>query len=141
MALLQTAAPRGSETILLVERDPETRKLAVFMLQKQGYTTLEARNRAEALAAVQGRVADVALALIEVRGRGSELAEELKQRQPTMKVLLICAESRTSSRSPAGEGLPILRKPFTMAEIATKVRQVIDMPLEKVMIAGGVCSG
>ena len=40
--------PRGSETILLVEPDPETRKLAAFMLCKQGYTVLEARNAAEA---------------------------------------------------------------------------------------------
>jgi hypothetical protein len=32
--------------------------------------------------------------------------------------------------------LPFLRKPFTMAEIAGKVRSVLDVPVEKVMTAG-----
>jgi CheY-like chemotaxis protein len=48
MGMALEEVPRGSETILLVEPDPETRKLAAFMLSKQGYTVLEARNAAEA---------------------------------------------------------------------------------------------
>jgi hypothetical protein len=32
--------------------------------------------------------------------------------------------------------LPYLRKPFTMAEIAGKVRSALDVPVEKVMTAG-----
>ena len=40
MSFNEVAAPRGSETILIVDPDPETRKLAAFMLAKQGYTRI-----------------------------------------------------------------------------------------------------
>jgi DNA-binding response OmpR family regulator len=63
------ATPRGSEIILLVEADPETRKLAAFMLAKRGYTVLEARNRAEAFALFDERAGDVELLLLEAKGR------------------------------------------------------------------------
>jgi two-component system cell cycle sensor histidine kinase/response regulator CckA len=78
MPFNQSAAPRGSETILLVESDPETRKLAAFMLGKQGYTVLEARNRAEASALFNQRPGDVELLLLEVRRGSCQLAEEVK---------------------------------------------------------------
>ena len=41
--------PRGSETILLVEPDPETRALAAFMLSRLGYPLLEARTAVDAV--------------------------------------------------------------------------------------------
>ena len=64
MPLPQSVAPRGSETILLVDADPESRKLAAFMLGKQGYTILEARNRAEAFAVFDQPTGEVALLLV-----------------------------------------------------------------------------
>ena len=78
MPLPQSVAPRGSETILLVDADPETRKLAAFMLGKQGYTILEARNRAEAFAVFDQPTREVELLLVEVRARGWELATDRK---------------------------------------------------------------
>jgi CheY-like chemotaxis protein len=68
MLVNQTVAPRGSETILLMDADPETRKLAVFMLGKQGYTVLEARNRAEVFGLFDWRAGDVGLLLLEAKG-------------------------------------------------------------------------
>ena len=58
-----------------MDTDPQTRKLAAFMLGKQGYTVLEARNRVEAFALFDRRAADVELLLLEAKGRGWELAE------------------------------------------------------------------
>ena len=137
MPLNQGGAPRGSETILLVDADPQTRKLAAFMLGKQGYTILEARNRAEALAVFDQPTPNVELVLLDVRARGWELAEELKQKQPAPRVLFMCGDSGMGAKLVLEQGLPFLRKPFTMAEIAGKVRSVLDVPVEKVMTAGG----
>ena len=136
MRFTQTAAPRGSETILLVDADPETRKLAAFMLGKQGYTTLEARNRAEALAELDRAGSDIELLLVDVRARGWELAEEVRQNQPRLRVLFMCGDTGLGARIVVEQGLPFLRKPFTMAEIAGKVRSALDVPVEKVMTAG-----
>lgn len=129
-------APRGSETILLMDPDPQTRKLAAFMLGKQGYTVLEARNRAEAFALFDGRAADVELLLLEAKGRGWELAEELKLYQPHLQVLFMCGDSARGAQFIMEQGLPYLRKPFTMCEIAGKVRQVLDFRIERPMTAG-----
>jgi DNA-binding response OmpR family regulator len=135
MPFNQSIAPRGSETILLVDADPQTRKLAAFMLGKQGYTILEARNRAEALAVFDQPTPAVELVLLDVRARGWELAEDVKQKQPEPRVLFMCGESGMGAKFVLEQGLPFLRKPFTMAEIAGKVRSVLDVQVEKVMTA------
>ena len=131
-----TVAPRGSETILLVEANPETRKLAAFMLAKQGYTVLEACNRVEAFALFDRWAGEVELLLLEAKGRGWELAEELNQYQPHVRVLFMCGGSARGAQFVIEQGLPFLRKPFTMCEIAGKVREVLDSRIEKVMAAG-----
>ena len=136
MPFTQSAAPRGSETILLVDADPESRKLAAFMLGKQGYTVLEARNRSEALAALDQTASDVELLLVDVKARGWELAEDVRQNQPRLRVLFMSSDSGVRTRFVLEQGLPFLRKPFTMAEIAGKVRSTLDVPAEKVMTAG-----
>jgi two-component system cell cycle sensor histidine kinase/response regulator CckA len=136
MPFTQSAAPRGSETILLVDADPESRKLAAFMLGKQGYTILEARNRSEALAALDQTASDVELLLVDVKARGWELAEDVRQNQPRLRVLFMSSDSGVRTRFVLEQGLPFLRKPFTMAEIAGKVRSTLDVPAEKVMTAG-----
>ena len=136
MPFTQSLAPRGSETILLVDADPETRKLAAFMLGKQGYTILEARNRAEAFAVFDQPTPEVELLLVDVRARGWELAEDVKQKQPKLRVLFMCGDSGMGAKFILEQGVPFLRKPFTMAEIAGRVRLALDVPVRKVMTVG-----
>src|SRR5713226_5252807 len=115
MPLPQSNSPRGSEMILLVDADPETRKLAAFMLGKQGYTVLEARNRVEALALFNPQAQGVELLLVELllleaKGRGWELAEELKQSQPRARVLFMCDDSARGAQFVVEQGRPFLKK-------------------------------
>ena len=136
MPFTQSVAPRGCETILVVDADPEPRKLAAFMLGKQGYTILEARNRAEAYAALDQTSCDVQLLLVDVKARGWELAEDVRQNYPRLRVLFMCGDAGVGAKLVREQGVPFLRKPFTMAEIAGKVRSALDVPAEKVMTAG-----
>ena len=122
------SVPRGSETILLVEPDPETRKLAAFMLSKQGYTVLEARNAAEAFQLYQERGWEVDLLLTEAlmcEVNGPELARVLSAKDPRLRVVYISdSDSRRLTRS---RTKPVLvQRPFTMRLLADKVRQVLD---------------
>lgn len=130
-------APRGSETILLMDTDPEIRKLAAFMLGKQGYTVVEARNRAEAISVLERSNERIDLLMIEARGRGREFAEEVKQNRPYTAVLFLCCESAKGGQS-AVEQEYFLKKPFTMCEIAGKVREVLDSRGTKTMTAGSL---
>ena len=137
MPLEPNSSLRGSETILLVDSDPETRKLALFMLEKQGYTVLEARNGVEARALLDKHASEVSLLVAEVRGRGHQLAAMLKEIQETPPVLYMSdSETGEAVRSIVEQRLPLLKKPFTMRDIAGAVRHTLDNSHAKVMTAG-----
>jgi two-component system, cell cycle sensor histidine kinase and response regulator CckA len=127
---------RGSETILLVEADPETRKLAAFMLQKRGYGVIEARSTADALQLYESANvhADLLLTEILMSGMsGPDLSARLVALQPDLRVLYMShAEySRVARRLEIDRERGFLQKPFTMSTLAGKVRRVLDTPLAK----------
>ena len=129
--------PRGNETILLVEPEAETRKLAAFMLSKQGYTVVEARSGAEALQLYQERGGGIDLLLTEdllpaVNGR--EVARILTTKAPYLRAIYLCGAQTKPSRRRKTE---MLQRPFTMRVLAEKVRRALDQPRPRVMTAGG----
>jgi two-component system cell cycle sensor histidine kinase/response regulator CckA len=126
--------------VLLVEPEPETRALASFMLAKQGYRVLEARNSAEAVELHAGQGDKIDLLLTEAfmpRGNGPELAKALAAKNPDLKVLYVSDKhySRISHR--LARGSAFLPRPFTMSLLASKVREALDANQSKVLAAGG----
>jgi len=127
MALL----PRGSETVLLVDTDPEPRKLAAFMLQRLGYSVVEARSGQDALKMCEdGSVRpDLLLTEILMVGlSGTDLAAKLHALQPELRVLYMSRAdyNRLSRRLEIDRELAFLQKPFTMGQITDKVRRALD---------------
>jgi two-component system cell cycle sensor histidine kinase/response regulator CckA len=136
------SAPRGNEVVLLVEPEPETRKLAAFMLTKQGYRIIEARNAMEAVKLYDEEHGCVDLLLTEAamsRVNGHELAEMLTERHPELRVLFLADSQyeRLTRRIAADKGLTFLQRPFTMRLLAGKVRQVLDMPAAPRVLTAG----
>lgn len=128
------ATPRGSETILLVEPDPETRALAAFMLSRLGYRVLEARTAMDALKTFSADGSTVDLLFTETlmsKVNGHELAQMLTRERPDLRVLFLSdAGYERLTRTVAQErGLHFLRRPFTMRVLAEKVREVLDVPI------------
>ncbi|PWT99869.1 MAG: hypothetical protein C5B51_26320 [Terriglobia bacterium] len=137
--------PRGSETILLVEPDPETRKLAAFMLCKQGYEVLEARNGGEAFQVFQERGSSVDLLLTEAlmsEVNGHELARLLGVKQPRLRVVFISDSNyaHLTQRVARRKKLVFLERPFTMRLLANKVRQALDGTSNRVAHAAAQAS-
>jgi DNA-binding NtrC family response regulator len=133
MSFALEAPPRGTETILLVEPEPETRKLALFMLNKQGYRILEARNAMEAVRLYDEYGPAVDLLFTEAlmsKVNGHELAQMLSSRNPGLRVLYLSdiEYERITRRVAAQKGIAFLPRPFTMSALAGKVRQVLDSP-------------
>jgi DNA-binding NtrC family response regulator len=123
--------PRGSETVLLVDADPETRKLGAFMLQKRGYPVLEARSCADALRLVESGNARPDLLLTEIlmpSMSGTDLAARLTGLQPDLCVLYMSRAdyNRVARRLEIDREVAFLQKPFTMVQIANKVRRALD---------------
>ncbi len=137
-AVAATSAPpttlRGTETILLAEDEEQVRAVARDILQRAGYTVLEARTPEEAIAIAESPDTPIDLLLTDVvmpQMSGPELAKQVKARRPQLKVLCMSgyAEDATVRHGVIDAGLPFLQKPITVEGLTKKVRAVLDGPL------------
>ena len=121
---------RGTETILVVEDDPSVRRVAQETLEAQGYRVLVAADGPEALKLVEDVQQRVDLVLTDVvmpKMSGPELAAELQQRRPSIRVLLSSGyggDLVDQATSPYA----FLQKPMTPNALAAKVRELLDAP-------------
>jgi PAS domain S-box-containing protein len=122
--------PAGTETVLIVEDEGKLRGLCVQILEQLGYKVLQAGNGTEAIAVVQGYGDRIDLLLTDVvmpGMNGSELATQLVQHNPGMKVLFTSGytEDVISHHGVLAEGVSFIGKPYTLSALATKVREVL----------------
>ncbi|MGH7365324.1 MAG: GAF domain-containing protein [Candidatus Rokuibacteriota bacterium] len=123
----------GRETILLVEDEEDVRALAREVLERQGYTVLEAGDGAEALGVCEtaGDRIDVILTdVVMPRMGGRELADRVRATRPAMPVLYMSGytEDAILRHGVRDASLLLLGKPFTPAELIGKIREVLDKP-------------
>jgi PAS domain S-box-containing protein len=126
-----SAAPHGSETVLLVEDEPEVRGLARDILHQQGYTVLEAADGDEALHVGREHGGPIHLLVTDVvmpQMGGRELADRLRAGRTETKILYVSGytDDAILRQGVSETGTAFLPKPFTAAALAHKVRQVLD---------------
>jgi two-component system, cell cycle sensor histidine kinase and response regulator CckA len=143
--LAQVAAPaesnavRGTETILVVEDEPNLRYLARQFLEKQGYRVIEAADGAAAMQIVVAHEGTIHLLLTDVimpGMNGRELAQRIVEIRPNTKVLYMSGytENVIGRNGTLDAGIRLLQKPFTLRELKVMVREVLDStPAEAVM--------
>ncbi len=124
-------SPRGSETVLIVEDETAVRRMAARALAGQGYTVLEAENGAEALELLARTTGPVDLVLTDVvmpRLNGRELGERLAAERPELPVLFMSGytDDDIVRRGLLHPDAPFLQKPFMPADLARRVREVLD---------------
>ncbi len=128
------AAPQvvgGSETVLVVEDVAAVRAVTRQMLERHGYRVLEASNGATALSLAQQHQSAIHLLVTDVvmpEVSGRELADQLVQLRPDMKVLFMSGytDDAIVRHGILQEGIAYLQKPFTPDTLARKVRVVLD---------------
>ena len=124
-------APRGTETILLVDDDKAVRSVARIALEEAGYVVFEASGGEEALSDVLARGITVALLATDVvmpRMSGKELAKKLDEICPGVRVLYASGYTANviSHHGILETGVDFLQKPFSSLELLTKVREILD---------------
>ena len=116
----------GCETILVVEDQPQIRRITALMLRDLGYQVLEASHGAEALrlAAAYTDPIDLVLTDVVMPGmRGPEFAARLQAIRPTR--LIFMSGYPESMDAAANDGVGYLQKPFTTEILARKIRTVL----------------
>lgn len=129
--MLAQAVERGDERILVVEDNEFVRQYTVSSLRSLGYKVAESANGAEALARLDdGEAFDLLLSDVVLPSQisGDEVATEALKKMPDLKVLFMSghAESSIVHDGRLDRGVNLLGKPFRLAELARKVRAVLD---------------
>lgn len=127
-------APAGSETVLVVEDNEDVRALAAKFLEALGYRVLKAGDGAGALATLE-RHMEIDLLFTDVilpgEMNGPEIANAAHSIVPGIVVLYMSGytESAVENEGRVLEGVELLSKPFSKAELARAVRKVLDVPV------------
>ncbi len=120
----------GNETVLIVDDEPTILDVAVEMLKGLGYQVLAAGNGRQAIEiyeANQGKIDLVILDMIMPDMGGGETYLALKSITPGVKVILSSGYSiNGEAKTIMDQGVnAFLQKPFTMADLARKIRDVL----------------
>ena len=125
------ATEPGTETILLVEDEANLRYLARQYLEKQGYRVIEAADGAVAMqiAVAHDKMIHLLLTDVIMPGmNGRELAQRISEIRPNVKVLYMSGytENVIGRNGTLDAGVTLLQKPFTLRDLKSKVREVLD---------------
>jgi signal transduction histidine kinase/CheY-like chemotaxis protein len=124
------SAPRATETILLVEDDPQVRTLTRTMLARLGYRVLEAESADEALSITskyEGPLDLVLTDLVMPRMSGTDLVRQMQTARPAIRVLYMSGytDYGVINQAILTADTPFIQKPFTSATLSRKVREVL----------------
>jgi PAS domain S-box-containing protein len=118
------------ETILMVEDDDRVRSMSSETLQELGYSVVEAANGKEAIKKIQdGLIPHLLFTdVVMPEMTGAELAAELAKILPELKVLFTTGYTRNAivHNGMLDSGKHLLPKPFTIEDLAEKVRSLLD---------------
>ena len=124
-------AEGGSETILVVEDQDDLRRLVSTVLQGKGYRVLDAGDGRDAIRIAEESLETIDLLLTDVIMpdiTGKEVADRVRQSRPGIRVLFMSGYSGDviARRGVLEGGVAYLPKPFTIAVLSAKVREVLD---------------
>jgi PAS domain S-box-containing protein len=125
--IVDPGAPRGHETVLVVEDNPGVEEVAGLLLDQLGYRALHVQSAAAALDLLaSGEVIDLVFTDVVMPGEldGLGLAQRIKQQYPEVAVLLTSGYAKAWHTLEAG--LPILRKPYKLQSLARAIREALD---------------
>lgn len=131
--VLQEEKPKdltGTETILLVEDEDAVRTFSQRALTNKGYKVLAAESGDTALRlfeAAENKNLDLLITDVVMPGiDGPTLAKKIREASPKLKIIFISGYTEERLKDHMGERIYFLPKPFTLKQLAEKVKQVLE---------------
>ena len=126
------ATAGGTETILLVEDEPSILRMTQMMLERKGYTVLSDTSPAEAIEKAKNHSGGIDLLMTDVvmpEMNGRELAEKITNFYPNVRLLFMSGYTSNviAHRGILDDGVAFIQKPFSMVDLAEKVRDVLEI--------------
>jgi CheY-like chemotaxis protein len=125
--IVDSNPPQGSETILVVEDNPEVQEVAGLLLGQLGYRVCHVHSAAAALELLaSGEAIDLVFTDVIMPGEldGLALAQRVKEEYPDVAVLLTSGYAKALHTMEAG--LPLVRKPYQLQALARAIREALD---------------
>lgn len=125
--------PHGNESVLLVEDEPQILNVSKRFLEGLGYKVLAVQTPAAALDVVAHHKEQIHLLVTDVvlpGMNGKDLQQKLAAIQPHMKYIFMSGYTADAivKHGVLEEGISFLQKPFTVDDLAHKIREVLDRP-------------
>jgi two-component system cell cycle sensor histidine kinase/response regulator CckA len=121
---------QARKTVLVVDDEPEIRKLVGAMVTQFGYSVLTADSGDHALTVYKNHKSPIELLITDVVAPGMSgpmLADKLSALQPDLKVLYISGYDNTHvvQKYVVEKGHALLAKPFTMEELQANMTELL----------------
>ncbi|HEY0447294.1 MAG TPA: PAS domain S-box protein [Allosphingosinicella sp.] len=115
--------PSAGATVLIVDDDSDVRAFLAVSLESLGYTAIEAEGGAQGLGKFDEAAIDLILLDFAMPGmNGAEFARLVRQSRPHLPIIFVTGYAESEQLEAAlGGGAPVLRKPFTLAQLAAAV--------------------
>jgi CheY-like chemotaxis protein len=129
-ASLEIPRAQGSATVMVVDDEPVIRMLVTDVLERFGYTVIEAPDAQEAIARLRaGTQLELLITDVGLPGgiNGRQLVETAREIDPALKVIFITgyAEHAVLRSSPLERGTRVLIKPFSVEALASRIRELM----------------
>ena len=121
----------GTETVLMVEDEKAVLELGKVILETLGYTVLIANTPGEAIRLAEEYTGEIHLLLTDVvmpEMNGRELVQRIAPIRPSLKYLYMSGYTANviADRGVLEEGVHFIQKPFSIKDLAVRVRLVLD---------------
>jgi CheY-like chemotaxis protein len=121
------------ETILVLEDDDDVRASSVESLREIGYRVIEAHDGPSALRLLERQMrVDLLFSDVVLPGglTGAEVAAQARAMRPGLKILFTTGYARNAiiHHGRLDKGVHLITKPFSLNDLAAKVRDVLDAP-------------
>ncbi len=127
----RSSSVRGNETILLVEDELAILLIVRQMLENQGYTVLAANSPNAAITLAQEHTTEIHMLLTDVvmpEMSGRELADYMLALYPQLRCIYMSGYTSDiiAHRGVLDEGIQFIEKPFSLNELSSRIRKVLD---------------